>query len=355
MPIEFNCTQCGKQLRTPDETAGRNAKCPQCGAIMQIPNFSGPAPQQPPPAFGPSPGQQAGASPFGSPPPQADQAGWNPYASPNIGGQSAEHRQAAAGEIIPTRVDLGYVLSATWAIFRANLGICLLAGLTWCVVYIVVAVITNAIQTALDVGFNFGGAGVPRNFNLGAVIAAQLLTQLISWVVLTWLQLGAIRCFLKIARGQPASVGDVFTGGPFLFRGLLINLVFFVTVFVGVVIAMAALAAAGVAAFFAILIGLGILNVVIYLGLAQAQPLVIDRNMSALDSIKMSMQVMSGNKLMLFLLLLVVGILGAIFGFVTCFIGFIAVVPYSFLMLAVFYLQATGQPTVEMRQPGMYP
>ena len=33
MPIEFHCRQCHNLLRTPDETAGQPAKCPQCGEI----------------------------------------------------------------------------------------------------------------------------------------------------------------------------------------------------------------------------------------------------------------------------------------------------------------------------------
>jgi len=37
MPIEFNCTQCGALLRTADETAGGQARCPQCGAIVPVP------------------------------------------------------------------------------------------------------------------------------------------------------------------------------------------------------------------------------------------------------------------------------------------------------------------------------
>lgn len=37
MPIEFDCNQCGKRLRTPDSTAGKTGKCPHCAGMMQIP------------------------------------------------------------------------------------------------------------------------------------------------------------------------------------------------------------------------------------------------------------------------------------------------------------------------------
>ena len=37
MPIEFRCSQCGKLLRTGDDTAGRQAQCPECGALTGIP------------------------------------------------------------------------------------------------------------------------------------------------------------------------------------------------------------------------------------------------------------------------------------------------------------------------------
>jgi phage FluMu protein Com len=37
MPIEFRCTQCGKLLRTGDDTAGRQAQCPACGALSTVP------------------------------------------------------------------------------------------------------------------------------------------------------------------------------------------------------------------------------------------------------------------------------------------------------------------------------
>jgi hypothetical protein len=37
MAIEFRCSQCGKLLRTGDDTVGRQAQCPACGALTKIP------------------------------------------------------------------------------------------------------------------------------------------------------------------------------------------------------------------------------------------------------------------------------------------------------------------------------
>jgi phage FluMu protein Com len=37
MAIEFRCSQCQRLLRTGDDTAGKQAQCPECGAITTIP------------------------------------------------------------------------------------------------------------------------------------------------------------------------------------------------------------------------------------------------------------------------------------------------------------------------------
>ena len=42
MPIEFRCVQCNKLLRTPDETAGGQARCPDCGGVTEIPQSGQP-------------------------------------------------------------------------------------------------------------------------------------------------------------------------------------------------------------------------------------------------------------------------------------------------------------------------
>ncbi len=48
MAIETTCTGCGKQLSVGDEFAGRQARCPACGQIYNIPS-AGPAFPPPPP------------------------------------------------------------------------------------------------------------------------------------------------------------------------------------------------------------------------------------------------------------------------------------------------------------------
>jgi DNA-directed RNA polymerase subunit RPC12/RpoP len=43
MPIEFRCSHCGRLLRTSEDTAGRQAQCPECGTLTMIPGAIPPA------------------------------------------------------------------------------------------------------------------------------------------------------------------------------------------------------------------------------------------------------------------------------------------------------------------------
>lgn len=69
MSIEFQCSGCGRVLRTPDGAVGKNARCPQCGAIVPVPSASTWTGDQPAPAPGnaSSFGSSAGASPPANP------------------------------------------------------------------------------------------------------------------------------------------------------------------------------------------------------------------------------------------------------------------------------------------------
>jgi phage FluMu protein Com len=87
MPIEFRCTHCNRLLRTPDETAGKQAQCPECGAITTIPSVSTAAPLGSAPQSPFAPGQPASGAPW--PPQQADElahATARSYASRRVAG-----------------------------------------------------------------------------------------------------------------------------------------------------------------------------------------------------------------------------------------------------------------------------
>src|SRR4051812_41800331 len=80
MAIEFRCSQCSQLLRVPDDSAGKNARCPKCQALMTVP---GTALRPPADDFSSSPGgalpsQFASAGPPHVPPVTAPS---DPYAA----------------------------------------------------------------------------------------------------------------------------------------------------------------------------------------------------------------------------------------------------------------------------------
>ena len=85
MPIEFTCSECGKTLRTPDDSGGKNGRCPDCGSIMVIPAQGGVPSAEISEALGPgaSPGPP---NPLGGHAPSKQPLGSstrrNPYQSP---------------------------------------------------------------------------------------------------------------------------------------------------------------------------------------------------------------------------------------------------------------------------------
>ena len=98
MAIEFRCSQCGRLLRTGDDTAGRMAQCPEGGSQTPVPFPTEETPVTPidvEPIESDVPGSPisgpAGSTPFESSPLDS-QAGGNPYASPYQNGPLPPHQ-----------------------------------------------------------------------------------------------------------------------------------------------------------------------------------------------------------------------------------------------------------------------
>jgi phage FluMu protein Com len=65
MPIRFRCAQCGRLLQTSDETAGKQARCPECGALTTVPQPPTGVPQDTLPYRVPPPAGHGEAAPSG--------------------------------------------------------------------------------------------------------------------------------------------------------------------------------------------------------------------------------------------------------------------------------------------------
>ncbi len=119
MAIEFRCVQCGRLLRTGDETAGRMAQCPECGSQTPIPvpaeetpvtplDIEPPEPNAPGSTF---PGS-VGGTPFGAGPADSRDSE-NPYQPPGQYGPALSDRdpyrkQATAALVLGS---MGLILS----------------------------------------------------------------------------------------------------------------------------------------------------------------------------------------------------------------------------------------------------
>ncbi|NQT16204.1 MAG: DUF975 family protein [Planctomycetes bacterium] len=350
MPIEFRCTQCNRLLRTQDETAGKQAKCPECGTVLMIPAVGSPPASAGPPAGSEQPGATpppppgAGpASPFGSVDPPAPGAASpfgqgtsadadNPYASPadyTVGAQAAY--TPARGPIVPTQIEMGGIFGSTWEIFKEKWGIAL--GI------LVVAVLINF-------GVNIFSTFIP--------VVGGIISSLFS----IWLNIGVALGLLKIVRDEPAEIGDIFTGGPYFLRIFGGSLLFGFMILGAFAICfgppMAALwfglqgADESVMAFAAIGLALvcAIPVAVLSLMFGQFYYLIIDQDMGVMESLGRSKEVMVGNKLMVFLINLLAGLITMPIIIFTCGLGLLAAGPFLALLKVVVYMGVTGQRTV---------
>jgi len=161
------------------------------------------------------------------------------------------------------------------------------------------------------------------------IMFGQLALNILS----IWLNIGVTMFILGIARGEEASFGLIFAGGRYLLPVILCYII------------------VGLAVFFGFLL-LIVPGIILWLMLMQAHLLIIDRNVGVMESLSLSSEVMSGNKVTVFLVWLVAIIVGILFVLVTCGLGLLAFAPYLMILIVVLYLMVTGQPTMADRYAG---
>ena len=223
-------------------------------------------------------------------------------------------------DIQPGTLDLGDIFSRTWAIFKSQFGMCILVGLVFVLavfgIYFVIAMVTLGVTL------------VTRSQEIGTLF--NVLGRIVGQVVQIYLQMGLMRIFLKVARGQDFSVGEMFAGGPLLLPFLGASIL------VGLAV---------VAGFICCIVP----GVIVALMFSQVQYLVLDRQTPVFDSFGVSRKLMVGNKATLFVIGLVASVLLLIVTVCTCGLGYFAALPWFQLMTAVVYLTLIGEPTVRLQ------
>jgi hypothetical protein len=317
MAIEFRCTQCNALLRTGDDTAGKEARCPACGTVVPIPSATaasgGSLPQPGKTPFG-GVGQMSFAADSG-----------NPYQSPSV--------PAPERAILPGNLDFSDVFSRTWNLFKMDWGTCL-------------AVVV--IGMGLNIAAAIVGAFVP------------IVGDIASFLFGIWIGIGQNMFFLKKARGQPVEIGEIFRGSPYfgktLVVAILLNVIFLAIAALCVVPMLLIGLASGdeettiILAVAGALIAL-ILYCYVQLVVFQFEFLIIDRNVGIIESLTTSKSLMSGKKLMLLMIMIVYGLVGGVTALLTCGLGLFVAMPYYAMMTAVIYLIVTGQPMAEAMRP----
>ena len=334
MSIEFHCRECGKLLRTPDDSAGKQAACPQCGAKTAVPMQSTIDPATPP-SVAPGPYGSSGDL-FPSEPEKI-----NPYATV---GTPSQPYAAAPGELVHSQLDFGQTMNQTWEFFIGNIGPLALLGL-----------VIFAINMGLQILGQIGGMIAQATQEGAVIVAVGVANSLLNMVVQTYISLGSAVYMLKMLRTRRAALGDLFAAGPYFLRGLGLMILFAVAAGLLLAVCMIpagiAMALDPTAAVVAAMIGVPIFVIVglwlwLRFGILSFY-FVIDRDMGITDALASSSRFMEGNKLTAFAILLVVSLLGMVFMCVTCTFGQILYIPYFALLLAVIYLTATGQPWMQ--------
>lgn len=382
MSIEFQCNRCGSTLRVPDEIAGRKAQCPECQEIQTVPlaspvppgNLPASAPQHSPyQQWNAPPSPNASSDPYAAPqnsefPPNASlptyQSGefrdsGNPFQSPMGASDSFGFAQPTApGEPVHTKVSFSWLFQTVWDVFFTRFTDFLVLGLissvisiiTWAPYYVIVIVGEHAAE-------NFDGSEV---LFFALLVCTYLLGLVANWVVMA----GGERFALSIARGEQAKYSLIFQkpGQTLMCVLSMFLLTVVMAIFAGGYVGICYLLGQLFADNFndpdmAFLVVLGVtcipayaIFIAIFVRFSCSWCFILDRDEGPIQSLGSSWRYASGNAMALFGVIFVYSILSTLFGCLTCYLGFILVMPMMCCLCAVAYLGVTGQPIINPKR-----
>jgi phage FluMu protein Com len=337
MPIEFRCSGCSKLLRTPDASAGKKAKCPQCGAILDVPaEIADELPVEP--ASEPPPVESPPPQPFRPSPPEVSP---NPYVSPTV---PAPTPPPSFGELQHTTISFDDVFQKSWAVFKTQIGLCVVAA----VVYLAIMIPIGALSSIVRV------AGQAQE-DPALIVVGVAIEQVVGFFANTFFVLGMLIFGINLMRDGHARVSEIFSAARFYLRGLglfcIIYLIWyglFILCLLPPVLLAVATQSGPLVLVVLLIFGPLALGVTTYalLRMSLASAFLVDQQTGITESLRLSDQFMTGNKFTAFIIWIVAILAGTVVA-CTC-VGLVFVVPYLMALLtATIYLLATGQPVYE--------
>jgi len=322
MTIKFHCPSCDKFLKTADDKAGKRADCPGCGEPVTVPEISDEQYRTAEDEFG---GQDLGGEidydeAYAGPadPPETKVC---PMCGAEIKaaavkcrycGEEFGRQPSQTGKIEPTVIEIGEVMGTTWAVYKANFGLCFGVALlvllcTW-IAFIPYVVILSLIESNV-LGEEFR--------------ALVLIPYFAGFLVSGWLTLGHARFMLNISKNGNASISDAFSGGRYFLRAFGAAIIFGLCYFLGWM--------------FCIIPG-----IYIVLMWWPFFYVIVDQDEKAMASLNIAKDITVGNKISVIVLYLaVIGL--SLLGLLALLIGILFVMPYVSLLWCITYLRMTGQ------------
>jgi uncharacterized membrane protein len=269
----------------------------------------------------------------------------NPYAATVAAGRSSfQWKSVGPGDLIHSRIDFGELFTRGWELFTRQLGMGVLLGL----IFIGIGIASMIVSVPLAIARQYATGDAPLSIG---VYVAELVFGIILGALMMCL---SIHFGLKVARGNPAPLNKLFDIGEHYPKmlGLYVPLTLISLISrlgAGIPFGMlttgdASVQTGALAALVLVGVPAIVLSTVLQLMFCLSAYLLVDRRMGVFESMNASMHFMRGNKLTVFLCMLV----GMCVGFAaiccTLGIGFVFAIPCFSIWGAVIYLMATGQP-----------
>ena len=367
MTIQFSCGHCGTVLKTSDDKAGKQAKCPGCSEVIDIP----------------AAGTSSGGGGIGTRKKKSSRLDdWDddddyrdddyddgydddyddrPKRRSRSGSSTScpmcgERISASAsrckycGEDLDERgrgsrsgrgsrggFEAGESISTAWDIFQTEWGICLGALLLPFVIQI-------AINFVSQIGIGLLAAAMADA--MGDAGLYVFIVIMVVWVLVLvlfglFIQCGQALVMVNVVRNRSNGIADLFGGGPYIMT-LLLNVLVLglaslpILLLIGGLGALApALSVVGILLFYVCVLCVGVMIWPMTYAL-------VDQNLKGLEPLKTAFSLTEGYRLTSVLMFLLLGLIN-IAGALLCGLGLLITIPLTMLSMAVAYCRLAGR------------